>query len=75
MLSVNCAEVLLLTHMVEFFEQLLLNMNIGLLNSGAYTHYHSQTNSSSAIDLSLCSPELVPEFTWRVDNDLHGSDH
>ena len=50
-------------------------MNIGLLNSGAHTHYHSQTNSSSAIDLSLCSPELLPEFSWRVDNDLHGSNH
>ena len=58
----------------RIFEQ-LLNMNIGLLNSGAHTKYHTQTNSSSAIDLSLCSPELLPEFSWRVDNDLHGSDH
>ena len=59
----------------RIFEQLLLNMNISLLNSGAHAHYHSQTNSSSAIDLSLCSPELLPEFSLRVDNDLHGSDH
>ena len=35
-------------HHGRIFGQLLLNMNIGLLNSGARTHYHSQTNSSSA---------------------------
>ena len=27
---------------VRIFEQLLLNMNIGLLNSGAHTHYHAR---------------------------------
>lgn len=56
-------------------ETLLLNTDLGLLNSGEPTHFHVQTGTSSAIDLSLCSPDIFPDMRWTVDDDPHGSDH
>ncbi|KAG5875849.1 hypothetical protein JTB14_036805 [Gonioctena quinquepunctata] len=45
------------------------------LNNGANTHFNLASGSSSAIDLSLCSPSILIDHTWRVAEDLHGSDH
>lgn len=59
----------------SIFEQLLINEDIGVLNRGDATHYHIQTDTYSAIDLSLCSADLLTEFGWRVLEDLPGSDH
>ncbi len=39
------------------------------------TYLHPGTGSYSAIDLTLCSPVILPDFSWKVDDDLHGSDH
>lgn len=52
-------------------EQILMTANTCILNTGANTHFHVQTGTSSAIDLSLCSPTLVDEFSWEVEGDLH----
>ena len=57
------------------FEQLLLRHDLIILNDGSATHFHIQTNSYSAIDLSLCSSDLVLDYTFSVVDDLHGSDH
>lgn len=57
------------------FEQLLLDRDICLLNDGSATHFHVQTGTSSAIDVSLCSSVVTPDLTWRALDDLHGSDH
>ena len=46
-----------------------------ILNSGDVTHFHSQTGTFTSIDLSLCSPTCLLDFTWRVLPDLYGSDH
>ena len=27
------------------------------------------------MDLSICGPRFFPDFTWKVCDDLHGSDH
>ena len=48
---------------------------ISILNDGGYTHYWSQTDSYSCIDLSISSSDCVADFTWAVDGDLRGSDH
>ena len=57
------------------FEELLTDYDISLLNNGSYTHYHIQTDTSSTIDLSLCSSESLLSFHYSVDSSLHGSDH
>ena len=46
-----------------------------LLNTGSPTHFHIQTGSLTAIDLSFCSPAAAAELVWSVEKDLHGSDH
>ncbi|KAG5872204.1 hypothetical protein JTB14_011076 [Gonioctena quinquepunctata] len=51
------------------------SLNLALLNNGANTHFNLASGSSSAIDLSLCSPSILFDHTWRVAEDLHGSDH
>lgn len=48
---------------------------LGVLNSGEATHFHSQTGTFTAIDISLCSPNALLDFSWQVLPDLHGSDH
>ena len=39
------------------------------------TYLHPATGSYSSIDLTLWSPVLLPNFTWKVTEDLCGSDH
>ena len=34
-----------------------------------------RTGTSTAIDLSLASANIFPDFSWEVINDSHGSDH
>ena len=56
-------------------ESLLLTSSLALLNNGNATHFHVQTGSSSAIDLSLCSATNQTDFVWSTMDDLYGSDH
>ena len=49
--------------------------NVLLFNDGSFTYHKINSNSYSAIDLSMCSSNLFLDFTWSVDQDLHGSDH
>ena len=49
--------------------------NVALMNTGEPTHYHVQTGTLSCIDLALCSPDCILDFTWQVCDDLHSSDH
>ena len=46
-----------------------------ILNSGDHTHITLPSGRTSAIDLSVCSPELAPRLTWSVAGDPSGSDH
>ena len=57
------------------FSQALVNLDISLLNNGAKTHYHVQTNTLSVIDVTICSSDLQAELVWDVDGDPRGSDH
>jgi hypothetical protein len=56
-------------------ETFLLTSDIALLNTGEPTHFHTQTASLSAIDLSFCSPILSPDLAWHVLKEPCGSDH
>ena len=56
-------------------EDFISGHDLCLLNDKTYTYLHPATGSYSSLDLTLCSPEVASDFTWMVDDDLHGSDH
>ena len=49
--------------------------NLSVLNTGEPTHFHVQTGTLSAIDLSLCDASSIIDFNWRVVDDRYTSDH
>ena len=57
------------------FETFLARNEACLLNTGAATHFHKQTETESCIDLTFVSPEIVNDFSWEVLPDLYNSDH
>jgi len=59
----------------NIFENIISNNDVYLLNNGQATHFHIQTATSSAIDISLCSPEISLDLNWSVLDDTYGSDH
>ncbi len=54
---------------------LLEELDLGLLDNGDPTHFNVQNNSTSVLDLCLCSSDALLDFTWKVTEDLCGSDH
>lgn len=46
-----------------------------LLNNKQSTYIHPATGTCSSIDLALCHPSLFLDFSWKVHDDLCGSDH
>ena len=44
-------------------------------DSKSKTYLHPATGKYSSIDLTLCSLVLLSNFTWKVTDDLCGSDH
>ena len=59
----------------RMLQDLLLNHPISILNNEQPTHYHIQTGTYSVIDLSICSSDCLPDFTYAVSDSLCGSDH
>ena len=59
----------------RMIESLIDNNNLSLLNDGSHTFYNVAHNNSSAIDLSLCTPDIFLDYFWSVNNNLYGSDH
>ena len=49
--------------------------DISILNTGEPTHFHVQTGTYSRIDLSICSSNCYLDFSWRVLENHHTSDH
>ena len=49
--------------------------NICLLSDGSYTYFHPATGTFIAIDLSLCSPDIIMEIDFMVESGSYGSDH
>ena len=56
-------------------ERIFYDEPVFILNNAGPTHLDSRTRTESCIDLSICSTSATVDFTWRVDSDLHGSDH
>ena len=56
-------------------EKFITNHDLVMLNNKSSTYLHPATGSYSSIDLTICSPEIFPDFNWKVVDDLHGSDH
>ena len=59
----------------KIFEEILLEQNVSLLNNRKPTHYHSQTNTYSVIDLSICSSESLLDYEYEVLEYRYESDH
>ena len=59
----------------DIIEHFLDIHQLVLLNKGDNTHFSLAHNSESAIDLSICSPQICSLFEWSVDSDIHHSDH
>ena len=59
----------------KVMETFMTRSNICLFNDDTPTYLHPATGSFTSIDLTMCSPSLFMDFTWRVEEDLHGSDH
>ena len=56
-------------------ENIINSNNLCTLNNKSPTYLHSLTGSYSAIDLTLTDPSSYMDYTWKVHNDLCGSDH
>ena len=59
----------------KMISDLMLQLSLSLLNDGSATYLHSGSGSQSAIDLSICDPSLYLDFSWKLHDDLCGSDH
>ena len=56
-------------------EDFILNNNLCLFNTKSSTYIHPASGTTSSLDLTVCSPEIFLDFSWKVDSDSHGSDH
>ena len=56
-------------------DDFIADNNICLLNDGSYTYLHPATRTFKAIDLSLCSLEILMEMDFMVESDSYGSDN
>ena len=56
-------------------EQFMDNHSLCFLNDGSYTYLHPGYGTYTAIDLTINQPNLLLDFSWRVLDDLCGSDH
>jgi exonuclease III len=61
--------------MGTIFEEIVNDKGLVILNTGEMTHYSMAYNSLSAIDITVCTPDLANELGWHVVSDLHNSDH
>ena len=62
-------------NMGKLIEQLFQENDISILNDNCPTYFNTYHNSTSIIDLGLCSSTVFADFIWSVTEDLHGSDH
>ena len=59
----------------RLIEKFMTDHNLCLYNTGSFTYLHPGNGSLTAIDLTLCSPSLLLDYSWEVHNDQCGSDH
>ena len=56
-------------------EKVFSDWNLSVLNDGSPTFIHSAYGTKSHLDLAVCDPSLILDFSWKVHSDLCGSDH
>lgn len=56
-------------------EQLLSATDLCLWNNKEPTYVHPASGSRTSIDLTMCSPALFQDFTWKIGESTLGSDH
>lgn len=56
-------------------ERILSSTTMDTMNDGKPTHLHMQTNSLSAIDLTIVSGNAIQHFQWSISRNLYNSDH
>ena len=54
---------------------LVVKLSNAFLNKGDNTYFSLSHNIESALDLSICSPQISCLFECSVDSDIHHSDH
>ena len=59
----------------DMIVQLTTDYDLAVMNTGEPTHYHVQTGSLTMVDLTICTPDVLVDFTWEVSPTLRGSDH
>ena len=56
-------------------EKFIDDNNLCIFNTNKHTYLHPASGHYSALDLSICTPDLFLDFDWDVLDDQHGSDH
>ena len=64
-----------LDHHRKMVENILTKHNLSVLNDISSTYIHPAAGSSTAIDLSICSPDIFLDMQWKTLDYLCGSDH
>ena len=59
----------------RILESFLTQHPCSVLNEACVTHYHPQTATFTAIDLTITSSSIAPNFSWYASEDLYNSDH
>ena len=59
----------------DIMELFLQNSDYTLYNDKSHTYIHPAYNTPSTLDLTLASPRLFLDYSWKVLDDSHGSDH
>ena len=59
----------------RILENFIRDESLCILNTGQHTHFTVPSGQTSALDLSLASPQLAQAFTWSVRDEPLGSDH
>lgn len=59
----------------KIIESILFSQSLCIFNTGHPTYFSPSSLSSTCIDLSIGSANLLPDFSWTVDQNPHGSDH
>ncbi|VDI34873.1 Hypothetical predicted protein [Mytilus galloprovincialis] len=59
----------------KIIEDFVSQEGLCIFNDGSYTYLHPGNGSYSSIDITICDPSLLLDYSWRVHDDLCGSDH
>ncbi|VDI24363.1 Hypothetical predicted protein [Mytilus galloprovincialis] len=59
----------------KIIEDFVSQEGLCIFNDGSNTYLHPGNGSYSSIDITICDPSRLLDYSWRVHDDLCGSDH